>query len=542
MKFANKFNHIITALIITMSIPLFTMCQKSETDDSSAAAPAAEASAQLTRDQVEDKYKWDLTQLYTDQNAWEADYTEIESLVGTLGSFEGKLSKSSDMLLKCMKLTDKLNTKFTKLRMYASMGKDLDMTVAAKMDLFERANALGTKFAGAAAFINPEILSMPTAKLEGFIKSNKDLQLYKQKLGDISRLKAHTLSAKEEALLASAGPVESSFMNTYRIFTGTEFKFPTIKDDKGNDYALTNGSFIGALHSNDRAFRKRAYENFYTPFIAHNGTLAGLYNGAIKAKIFNAQARKYETTLEYALDQNCIPVEVYKNLVSTVNANIAPLHRWASVKKKMLGVESLHVYDTYVTLFPGSKKEYTYDEACEIVLKSLAPMGEEYVKEVKHSMDNRWIDVYETKNKRGGAYSSSSTSEAHPYILLNWNNQLDDMFTLTHEIGHNMHSMYTGKNQPEPYADYVIFLAEVASITNEFLLLDYLIENATTKDEKLSLIEKYLNNIKGTFFRQTRFAEFEMTLQGEIEKGAVYSPEKINKLFSKIYLKSLLSG
>ena len=282
---------------------------------------------------------------------------------------------------------------------------------------------------------------------------------------------------------------------------------------------MSHGRFYAALESSDRGYRQRAYKAFYKPYNDYKNTLNSLFNGNIKSLSFNAKARKYKSTKHASLDSNNVPVSVYDNLIKTINENLASLHRWGMLKKKVLGLDELHPYDTYVTLFPKVKKEYSYEEGKEVVLSALEPLGKDYNESLLKAFNNRWIDVYETKGKRNGAYSSNTIIGVHPYVLLNWNNQLNDVFTLAHEMGHNMHSYYTETNQPYPYADYSIFVAEVASTANEALLQEYLIEKAESKEMKLALIENYLNNITTTFYRQTRFAEFEELVHAKVENG-----------------------
>ncbi|MCK5456874.1 MAG: oligoendopeptidase F family protein, partial [Melioribacteraceae bacterium] len=265
-------------------------------------------------------------------------------------------------------------------------------------------------------------------------------------------------------------------------------------------------------------------------------TLGALFSGNIKADYFSAHTRKYGSSREAALDANNIPLSVYDNLVNSVSNNLGPLHRWANLKKSYLKLDTFHAYDAYVTLFPSVKRDYTYEDGIKLVLDSILPLGEEYVKDVKHAFENRWVDVFETKYKRSGAYSSGTTFGVHPYVLLNWSNELNDVFTLTHEMGHNMHSFYTGKSQPYPYANYSIFVAEVASTVNEALLLDHLIENAKTKDEKLYLIEKHINNIVTTFYRQTLFAKFEQIVHEKNKDGEALTPEMLSKLYGEMHL------
>jgi oligoendopeptidase F len=334
------------------------------------------------------------------------------------------------------------------------------------------------------------------------------------------RNKKHTLSKELEELLSMTGEIASAPYTTYSIFTNSDFKFDSVKDEEGNDSDVSHARYYAAMYSKDRDYRKRVFKSYYAPYKSYVNTLTTLFNGNLKANIFNARARNYKSSREAALNKNNIPLSVYDNLVESVNKNMEPLHRWAYLKKKILNLDELHPYDVYVSIFSDrSEKQYSYEEGKQVVLKSLKYLGEDYLTSLQTAFDNRWIDVYETPSKRSGAYSSGTTFGVHPYVLLNWTNLLNDVFTLTHEMGHNMHSYYTGLTQPFPYANYSIFLAEVASTFNESLLLDYLIENAAGKEEKLALLEKYLNNITATFYRQTMFAEFEMMVYDKTENG-----------------------
>lgn len=491
----------------------------------------------VKRSDIADKYKWNLKDIYTDEALWEKDFKWIETNVDKYKSFEGKLGLSAKNLLECFTFDDEISNKFDRCYLYANLSKDLDVSDGKYQDMYERINNLGSRIAAVASFIRPEILSVPDNKIAGFMKQEKGLKLYGQRLNDLLRMKPHTLSKEEEQILAFSNPLSDVYMETYRMYTNADMKFPTIKDEKGQDIELSHARYYSTMMSLDRNFRERGYKAFFQPFINMANTITTLYNGSLKYKIYMSKSRKYSGAVESALNSNNIPVDVYKNLVSTVGDNLKPIHRFAALKKKLLGIDKLHPYDTYVTLFPAVKRKYTYDEAVDICLKALKPLGDEYIKDLKYAFDNRWVDVYETKNKRSGAYSSGTVKGVHPYVLLNWAGELNDVFTLAHEMGHTLHSYYTQKAQPYPYADYPIFLAEVASITNEILLMNYLIDNVKTKEEKLALLETYLNNIQGTFYRQTRFAEFEMKVQEMAESGKFMNPEDIANFFGELFQK-----
>lgn len=495
---------------------------------------AQEAGKLATRDQIEPKYTWNLNDIYTSEQQWEADFKWLETNLANYKNYEGKLSSSAKALLECLKFDDELSIKLEKVYLYSSLAKDLDLANSKYQSMYDRTSVLYSKVGAAGSFIRPEILAIPDDKFAGFMKEESGLQLYAQVFDNLRRRKAHILPKEQEELMAMASQVMQTPENTFSMLSNADVQFPTVKDDKGNDFEISHGRFYAALYSNNREFRKRVYQGFHKPFITYKNTYATLFNGNLKANIFNARARKYNSAREASLDVNNVPVSVYDNLVNSINQNLQPLHRWAEMKKKVLGVSELHLYDAYVTLFPGSDKKYTFEEGKKLVLEALKPMGEQYIKDLQFAFDNRWIDVYETKGKRSGAYSSGSTYKMHPYVLLNWTDQLNDVFTLAHELGHNMHSFYTGNKQPYPYANYSIFLAEVASTYNEALLLDYLIEKAQTKAEKLSLIEKYLMNLQTTFYRQTMFAEFEQLVHEKTEGGASLSAEDLCALYREI--------
>jgi oligoendopeptidase F len=351
-------------------------------------------------------------------------------------------------------------------------------------------------------------------------------------------MKSHTLSKEEEKILALAEDITSTPYDTYSIFTNADIKFPIITDDNGDEVEISHARFYSAMHSKDREYRQNAYHSYLLPYQNFVNTFTTLFNGNLKTKIFNAKARGYKTALEASLSRNNIPLSVYDNLIESTNNSLKPLQRWAEIKKKKLSLTELHPYDVYVSLFTHhEEKKYSFDAAAELVKSALSPLGENYLNILSTAFNNRWIDVYETQAKRSGAYSSGTTFGVHPYVLLNWTDLLNDVFTLAHEMGHNMHSYFTGQFQPYPYANYSIFLAEVASTCNESLLLDYLINNSNSDSEKLYLIEIYLNNITTTFYRQVMFAEFEKTVYDKLENGNALTSDTLREMYREIYQK-----
>ena len=499
---------------------------------------ASEVSSLPARDKIEDKYKWDLTHIYKNDEEWEKEFKWIESDISGYERFKGILSKSSDNLLKCFQFDDAIGMKLEKLYLYAMLSKDSDMRVTKYQAMEERIKSLHSKAAAAGSFIRPELLQIPDKTLLQMVKSNEELNLYRHTINDLLRTKTHTLSKEQEQLLALSSEITQTPYNTYSMFTNADIKFPKISDDSGKDIEISHARYYASMYSKDREFRQRAFENYYKPFLQYANTFSSLFNGNLKTNIFNSVARKYKSALEAALDKFNIPVSVYKNVIDTANNNLKPLHRWAALKKELLGIKELHPYDAYVTLFNNiNELKYPYDKAKEIVLDSLKPLGEEYLGILNTAFNNRWIDVYETQAKRSGAYSSGTTFGVHPYVLLNWTDLLNDVFTLTHEMGHNMHSHFTGVSQPYPYANYSIFLAEVASTFNESLLLDHLISNASAREDKLYFLEKYLNNITLTFYRQVMFAEFEMIVYEKTESGIALTPDILCELYGSLYQK-----
>lgn len=491
-----------------------------------------------TRDAIDEKYKWNLKDIYTSDDEWEKDFKWVENNIPKYSQFEGTLSSSAENLLTCLKFDDEVGIKLERLYLYSMLAKDSDMKVAKYQGMDDRIKTIYSKVLAASSYIKPELLTINEKKISEMLSSHPELEIYRHSFDDLFRFRKHTLDKEKEELLAMAGDVTQVSYNAYSLLTNADLKFPIIDDEENNKIEMSHSRFYAALYSKNRAYRERAFKAYLNPFMENVNSLGALFNGNLKSNIFYARARKYTSAQQAALDKNNIPLSVYTNLVDTVNKNFQPMYRWASLKKKLLGIDELHTYDVYVTLFDKkNEKKYSYDESKQIVIDSLKIMGEDYLSSLKKAFDNRWIDVYETKAKRSGAYSSGSTYGVHPYVLLNWTDLLNDVFTLAHEMGHNMHSYYTGLNQPFPYANYSIFLAEVASTFNESLLLEHLINISNSKQEKLYLLEKYLNNITTTVYRQVMFAEFEATTHNKVENGVALTPDVLCKLYKDVYQK-----
>ncbi len=488
-----------------------------------------------TRDKIADKYKWNLADMYKTPADWQKEFNALSADIKKFADFKGKISQSPKELLSYLEFSGAFSKRLSVAYIYASLGKDADLNNSEFQVMDDKMEKLGADFSAATSFSTPEILTISESDFENFLKKEPKLKGYEHLLRSIYKMKKHTLSASEENLLAQTSPIAQIPNSTYGILNDAELPFPTIKLKDGSEVKLSHGRYRAALYDLDRDYRKAVYKGTYEPYEMLKGTYSTLYNGRLKTRLINSEIRKYSNPIEASLYPDDIPVSVYENLLNVVNMNLPTLHRWAAIKKRVLKLDELHPYDTYVTLFPATQKTYTYDEAVELCIKALAPLGKEYIDAMKIGFANRWIDVYETKGKRSGAYSNSSGAGPHPFILLNWNNTLDDVFTLVHELGHNMHSYFTEKTQPYQYSGYSTFVAEVASITNEALLLDYLVDNAQSKEEKLALMEKFLIGAQATFFRQTRFAEFEKMTHDIGAKGEILTAEKLTELFASLY-------
>lgn len=487
----------------------------------------------LKRSEVTEEYTWNLKDMYVSDEAWKEELAKIGAIVEELAQYEGKVAASAENLLKALELSAKAGEKFELAANYANRLFDEDQKNAAHQAMFQKVLAMEAEINGKTAFIAPEILAADRDVLEGYLKEREALELYRKQIEEILRRKEHTLSAEMEKLIAAAGEMQSLPDVVYSIINNADFVFPEIKDEKGETVRISHGNFVPLLESADRRVRKDVFTGFYQVYKQYANTLAALYNGQVKQLSFEAAARKYPSTLEAAVDANHVPSSVYRNLVETVNQNIDKMHRYVKLRKKCLGVDELHMYDIYTPMIADAAKKISFEEAKETVLRALAPLGEDYVAKVKEGFENRWIDVYENEGKRSGAYSAGAFG-VHPYVLLNYNNTLDNMFTLAHEMGHAMHSYYSNAAQPYIYSQYRIFVAEVASTCNEILLMEYLLKNTTDKKERAYLLNHYLDSFKGTVYRQTMFAEFELRTNQMVERGESLTAETLNALYQEL--------
>lgn len=487
----------------------------------------------LKRNEVKVEDSWNLNDMYASREAWEAELKVIEALSNEAAAFEGKVTASAANLLTVLEKFAKAGEKIELAFNYAQRLFDEDQNNTEHQAMSAKVYSLYANMSSQLAFIDPEILATSEDVLNSFYSEEPALELYRKQIEEIQRLKEHRLSAEMEKLIALTSEMSQVSSDTYSIFNNADLTFPEMEDENGEKVRITHGRFIQLLESADRRVRKEAFEKLYGTYKQFSNTLASLYNGQVKQQVFYAKARKYNSTLEAAVDSNNVSPSVYKNLIKAVGDNVDKMHRYVSLRKKCLGVDELHMYDVYTPMIPDMAKEIPFEEAKETVLKALAPLGEEYVAKVREGFENRWIDVYENQGKRSGAYSAGAYG-THPYVLLNYNGTLDNMFTLAHEMGHAMHSYYSNENQPYIYSQYKIFVAEVASTCNEILLMEYLLSNTTDKKERAYLLNHYLDSFKGTVYRQTQFAEFEMLTNKMVEDGESLTAEALNKLYLEL--------
>jgi len=473
---------------------------------------------------------WRLEDIFATDEIWEEEFNAVKSLLPKVEEFKGKLAESADVLFDALQLQDELLSRLGKLYTYAHMRYDQDTTNSFYQGLEDRIKSLYSHAASSLAYIVPEILSIDESVLNQFLEEKEELKLYKHALEEINLQRPHVLSAEVEAILAQAGEVMSASSNTFGMLNNADLEFPSIKDEEGNEVQVTHGRYVRFLESGDRRVRQDAFKAVYDTYGKFKNTFASTLSGQVKRSNFIAKVRNYKSARHAALSNNNIPEQVYDNLVNTINKNLPVLHRYVSLRKKVLGLEELHMYDLYTPLVKDVKMEVTYDEAKELVIKGLAPLGEDYSSVLKEGFENRWVDVHENKGKRSGAYSSGAYG-TNPYILMNWQDNVDNLFTLAHEFGHSVHSYYTRKYQPYPYGDYSIFVAEVASTCNENLLNDYLLKTLDDDKKRLYLLNHYLETFRGTVFRQTMFAEFEHEIHVRAQNGEALTAEMLTKLY-----------
>ena len=485
------------------------------------------------RSEVPVELTWRLEDIFATDEDWEAEYKKLEEDLPEIETFQGKLATSADTLYNLLKLQDELSERLGKLYTYAHMRYDQDTTNSFYQGLNAKAEMLLTNASSVMSYIVPEILAIKEEKIEQFLNEKEELKLYEKVLKDIAKRRPHVLSEKEEALLAEAGEVLSTASQTFGMLNNADLTFPTIENEDGEEVELTHGRYSTFLESKDRRVRKDAFQALYDTYGKFKNTFAATLSGNIKKDNFYAKVRNYDSARQAALTNNHIPEEVYDNLVEAVNERLPLLHRYVELRKKVLGVDELHMYDLYTPLVPEVDMKVSYDEAKEYVMKGLEPLGSEYQSILQEAFENRWIDVEENRGKRSGAYSSGAYG-TNPYILLNWQDNINNTFTLAHELGHSVHSYYTRKHQPYRYGNYSIFVAEVASTTNEALLNDYLLKNLDDDKEKTYILNHFLEGFRGTVFRQTMFAEFEHDIHMRAQNGEALTADKLTEIYYEL--------
>ena len=484
------------------------------------------------RADVPAKDKWAIQDLFATDDDWRAALAKAKEFIPRITAFRGRLAESGAVLLSFFRLDDEISLAFDALVHYAQRRSDEDTRVAAYQEMVSQVTRFAVEIQSAAAFETPELLAISDEDMNRLYAEAPELELYRLNIDRIRRRREHVLSDKEEAILAAAGEMATSPNDIYSMLNDADLKFPDAVDKDGNKPPVTHGTFIPLMQSYDRVLRKSAFDSLYSVYGQFRNTSAATLSAQLKQLLFFANVRKYPSTLDAALDGNEVPTEIYRNLIDAVHRSFAPMYRYVALRKKLLGVDELHMYDLYVPVVDGVEMKFTFEEAKEIALKALAPLGEDYLNLLREGFANGWIDVYENEGKRSGAYSAGA--RVHPYVLLNFKGTLDDVFTLVHEMGHSIHSYLSNKTQPTAYQDYVIFVAEVASTCNEALLMEYLLSVTTDKKERAYLINHFLEQFRGTLYRQTMFAEFELTANEMTQRGEGTTAEALCAMYKKL--------
>lgn len=469
---------------------------------------------------------WCLEDMFESDDFWEEEFGRLQRMIFQYEDFEGTLGESADSLLEYLKFNDETNLLMERLYVYANMRYHQDMANSMYQEFAARAQKLMVEISGASAFAEPEILEITTEKINIFFNENPELETYKRYISEILRGKNHTLDKKTETILAKSRQMANAAENIFSMYNGADIKFPSITTEEGEEIEITHGNFVPLLESVDREVRKAAFEGVYETYGKMRNTLAATFAANLDQANFYAQVRNFSSAREMYLYGSNIPESVYDNLIETVHKNMDKMHKYVSLRKKILDVSELHMYDLYTPIANAPDTKYSFEAAKDIVLEGLAPMGEEYIKVLEEGFDNRWIDVYENEGKRSGAYSWGAYG-THPYVLMNYHGTLDHVFTLAHEMGHAIHSYYSDANQPYVNAGYKIFVAEVASTCNESLLIQHLLKITEDEEEKTYLINHFLEQFKGTLYRQTMFAEFEKIAHSMVQNGEGVTADRL---------------
>lgn len=486
-----------------------------------------------SREEIDSKYKWDLSSMFPSDEAFEAGLEELKDYCPKLLAFKGKISTSAQALLEFLQLEDKMNLLLYKIINYAERKSDEDTRVAKFQAYVANATSAYTQVGEATSWFAAELLAIPAEFIEKFYAEAPALEFYRRKLNKILNQREHTLSAEEEALLARAEELAVQPTNIFSMFDDADLTFDDAVDSEGKTHKLTSGSFVPLLMDADRVLRESAFKQLYSRFGEFRNTSAAILTSQVKNLQFFSSSRKYASSLEAALAENEIPVEVYNNLIDAVHQNFPAFYKYVDLRKRVMGLDELHFWDVYTPLVDDVDMKFTYEEACDLIIKALAPMGEEYVSLVKKGLESRWVDVYETPGKRSGAYSAGGKG-MNPVMLLNFQGGLDDVYTLIHEMGHSLHTYFSSHNQEITYSDYSIFVAEVASTCNEALLSHYLLEHETNPARHAYILNHFLEGFRGTIYRQCMFAEFERDISQMNADGVALNAEVLSERYGKL--------
>ena len=486
-----------------------------------------------SRGEIDSKYKWDLSSMFPSDEAFEAGLEELKAYCPKLLAFKGKISTSAQALLEFLQLEDQMNLLLYKIINYAERKSDEDTRVAKYQAYVANATSVYTQVGEATSWFAAELLAIPAESVEKFYAEVPALEFYRRKLNKILNQREHTLSAEEEALLARAEELAVQPTNIFSMFDDADLIFDDAVDSEGKTHKLTSGSFVPLLMNGDRVLRESAFKQLYSRFGEFRNTSAAILTSQVKNLQFFSSSRKYASSLEAALAENEIPVEVYNNLIDAVHQNFPAFYKYVDLRKRVMGLDELHFWDVYTPLVDDVDMKFTYEEACDLIVKALAPMGEEYVGLVKKGLESRWVDVYETPGKRSGAYSAGGKG-MNPVMLLNFQGGLDDVYTLIHEMGHSLHTYFSSHNQEITYSDYSIFVAEVASTCNEALLSHYLLEHETDPARHAYILNHFLEGFRGTIYRQCMFAEFERDINQMNADGVALNAEVLSERYGKL--------